>query len=110
MHKPKEFSDEAITKWAEEQIRLADSVRDGKLIIEAAHAIRMKLIHRDQTYELRRSQLLAERIQAEGRQRAEKRLDLWKNEVAEQAYRETRRDVMGLVDQIISLWAEAKAK
>jgi 16S rRNA U1498 N3-methylase RsmE len=54
--------------------------------------------------------LLAERIQIEGRQRAEKRLDKWKEEAAEQAYRETRPEVMRLVDQIESLWAEAKAK
>ena len=110
MHKPTEFGDEAIAKWAVEQIRLADGVRDGNLIIEAAHAIRLKLANRNQAYELRRSQLLAERIQAEGRQRAEKRLDQWKNEAAEQAYRETRAEVMRLVDQIGSLWAEAKAK
>ena len=110
MRKPTEFSDEAIAEWAEEQIRLAEGVRDGKLIIEAALAIRPKLMNRDEAYESRRSQLLAERIQAEGRQRAEKRLDQWKNEAAEQAYRETRPEVMRLVDRIGSLWAEAKAK
>ena len=110
MHKPTEFSDEAIGKWAEKQIRLADGVRDGKLIVEAAHAIRLNLMNRDQAYELRRSQLLAERIQAEGQQRAEKRLDQWKDEAAEQAYRETRPEVMRLVDRIDSLWAKVKAK
>ena len=110
MRTPTVFSDEAVATWAEEQIRLADGIRDGKLIIETAHAIRIKLINRNQAYELRRSQLLSERIQAEGRQRAEKRLDQWKNEAAEQAYRETRPEVMRLVDRIGVLWAEAKAK
>ena len=109
MHRPTEFSDEAVARWAEEQIRLADGVRDGKRIIEAAHAIRLELMIRDQAYELRRNQLLAERIQAEGRQRAEKRLDQWKDEAAELAYRETRREVMRLVDQIDSLWARSHA-
>lgn len=110
MHKPTEFSDEAMARWAEEQIRLADAVRDGKPIIEAAHAIRLELVNRDPAYESRRSQLLAERILTEGRQRAEKRLDRWKAEAAEQAYRETRPEVMRLVDRIDSLWAEAGAK
>jgi hypothetical protein len=110
MRKPPEFSDEAIARWAEEQIRLADDAGEGKLISEAAHAILLKLMNRDQAYEVRRSLLRAERIRSEGRQRAEKRLDRWKHEVAEQAYRETRPEVMRLVDRIGSLRAKARAK
>ena len=110
MRKPREFSDEAVARWAEEQIRLADDAGQGKPIIEAARAILLELTNRDEAHELRRNQLLAERIQSEGRQRAEKRLDRWKDEAAEQAYRETRPEVMRLVDRIGSLWGKARAK
>ena len=110
MRKPTAFTDEAIAEWAEEQMRRADGVPEGKPIVEAARAILLKLADRDQAYEPRRSELLAERIQSEGRQRAEKRLDRWKDEAAEQAYRETRPEVMRLVDRIRSLRAKAKAK
>lgn len=119
MHKPTTFSDEAVSKWAEDQVRDAERVPEGrhrgdaKLIIEHAYAIRQKLVTSPPaTYELRRSQLIAERLtdRRDRRPPNERELKEWNAEAAELAYREARPEVMQRVDQIVALWGEIEGR